>query len=876
MGTGIFSAVKAGMKHVNQMTLSGKAESNASRLRGLSDQDVAQRLQRDGYNELPSKQQRTFVRIAAEIIREPMFLLLLAAGTIYLLLGDAGDALMLLMFVVVSMAITIFQARKTERVLETLRDLSSPRARVIRNAEQVRIPGREVVTGDFLVLEEGDRVPADGSLIECHDLLIDESLLTGESLPVAKKAATGEAAAQLRAESADTRVYSGSMIVQGGGVVRVTATGTLTELGKIGKTLQTLESERSPLQREIGVLVKRFALFGVLLSLLALVLYGWTRGDWLNGLLVGIALAMSVMPEEFTVILTVFMALGAWRMAKHHVLTRHTPVIEALGSATVLCVDKTGTLTQNRMSVKAVVAEGRVFPVDEMPRGAVPASVHQVLEAAVSASEIMPFDPMEKAFHRCAADLFPEDGMARRAWSLVHDYPLTSDIMAMTHAWHVPGKHDYIVATKGAPEAVGRLCKLDQQQMTDMLHQVQQLAAQGMRVLGVATASFSGDAWPLTPEGFTFEWLGLVGLADPLRPEVPAAVNECHQAGIRVIMITGDYPATAQAIAREAGLPYEKVVTGTELAALDDAALGAAVRDVHIFARIRPEQKLRLVNAFKANGDVVAMTGDGVNDAPALKAAHIGISMGMRGTDVAREASSLVLLDDDFTSIVRTIRLGRTIYDNLRKALSYVVAVHLPIAGMVMLPLLFATPMAFLPVHIVFLEMIINPACAIVFEAEQAERDIMTRPPRSTQARLFGARDVMLSILQGLGLLAAAAAVFLIGLRSGLTDGQARALAFACVVFGNLSLIISSRSAVRSAIALLRIRNRAQWWIFAGAGAALAIVLYAPGVREVFHFAPVHTVDLLWPALAAGGAIVWFDLMKYGFRQRESALLHRL
>lgn len=843
--------------------LNENSEIDPVKLRGLTNKDAAQRLQKGGYNELPLKKQRTFLRIAVDILREPMFLLLLAAGTIYLLIGDPGDALMLLGFVVVSMAITIFQARKTERVLETLRDLSSPRALVIRSGEQVRIPGREVVEGDFLMLEEGDRVPADGVLLECHDLLIDESLLTGESLPVHKEAASAESA----------RVYSGSMIVQGGGLARVTATGALTELGKIGKSLQTLEQEQSPLQREIGMLVKRFALFGVALSLLALGLYGWTRGDWMNGLLTGIALAMSVLPEEFTVILTVFMALGAWRIAKHQVLTRHTPVIEALGSATVLCVDKTGTLTQNRMSVKAVALNGgQIFSLAGAQRDTLPASVRQVLETAVSASEVMPFDPMEKAIHSCAAGLLPEDAIARRDWSLAHDYPLTGEIMAMTHAWSVPGRNEYLVATKGSPESVACLCGFDQKQMADMLQLTQQLASQGMRVLGVATARHAGDAWPSTPEGFAFEWLGLVGLADPLRPEVPAAVDECHKAGIRVIMITGDYPATAQAIAREAGLPHEKVVTGKELAALDDESLSAVVRDVHIFARILPDQKLRLVTAFKANGDVVAMTGDGVNDAPALKAAHIGISMGVRGTDVAREASSLVLLDDDFTSIVKTIRLGRTIYDNLRKALRYVVAVHLPIAGMVLLPLLFGTPLAFLPVHIVFLELIINPACAVVFEAEAAERDIMSRPPRSMQERLFGARDIGLAILQGLGLLAAAAAVFMFGLQAGLAEGQARALAFACVVIGNLSLIISSRSAVRSAVALLRIRNRAQWWIFAGAGAALAVVLYAPGVQRVFHFSHIQPHHLLWPVLAGGIAIVWFDLMKYFFRRREAPL----
>jgi len=828
-------------------------------VQGLTDQEAAARLRQYGYNELPSKQQRTVLHIVAEVLREPMFLLLMAAGAIYLVLGDPGDALMLLGFVFVSMGITIFQERKTERALETLRDLSSPRALVIRNGEQRRIPGREVVRGDLLVLEEGDRVPADSALVECHDLLIDESLLTGESVAVAKAIAM-----QTPMESS-AQVYSGCMIVQGGGLARVTATGAETELGKIGKSLQALTPEQSPLQQEIRLLVKRFALFGVALSLLVLLLYGWSRSDWMNGLLTGITLAMSILPEEFTVILTVFMALGAWRIAKHQVLTRHTPVIEALGSATVLCVDKTGTLTQNQMAVKTVVTDHQTFQIDVRQRDALPPAAQQVLEVAVLASEIMPFDPMEKAFHRCLADLFPETRAAYGNWPLVHDYPLTKEIMAMTHAWRAPGDSGYTIATKGAPEAVIHLCKLNPQQATEVLQEVQQLAAQGMRVLAVARARYAGDNWPAKPDAFTFEWLGLVGLADPLRPEVPAAIKECNQAGVRVIMITGDFPVTAQAIAREAGLPSEQVTTGAQLAVMDEASLQRRVQECHVFARILPDQKLRLVTALKANGEVVAMTGDGVNDAPALKAAHIGISMGERGTDVAREASSLVLLNDDFTSIVRAIQLGRRIYDNLRKALTYVVAVHAPIAGMVMFPVLFGTTMVFAPIHIVFLEMIINPACAIVFETEGAEQDIMRRPPRRIGERLFGARNITLSVLQGLGLLVAVAAVFLFGLRTGLSDERARAMAFACIVLGNLALIVSSRSFAENILGLLRIPNAAQWWMLAGVSIALAAVLYVPGLQQVFHLSALQAQDLVFPVIASLVAVVWFECVKFGF-----------
>ena len=825
---------------------------------GLTSAAAARQLAQDGYNELPAAQRRSNLVIVAEVAREPMFMLLLVAGAIYLLLGDPGDAAMLLGFVFVSMAITIIQQRRTERVLEALRDLSSPRALVLRDGQQRRIPGRDVVQGDLLILEEGGRVAADATLLESHDLLLDESLLTGESVAVAKVAPASD-------DASGARVFSGAMVLQGSAVARVTATGAHTEIGKIGRALQAITPQASPLQQEIGMLVRRFAAIGILVSLAVLLLYGAIHDDWLNGLLAGITLAMSLLPEEFTVILTVFMALGAWRISKNHVLTRHTPVIEALGSATVLCVDKTGTLTQNRMSLKTVVLDQEVIDLALAAPASLSAAVRELLQYAVLASEVAAFDPMEKAFHQSLDTLFPHDRDSRGDWSIVHEYSLTRDLMAMTHVWQAKEAAQHVVAVKGAPEAIARLCQLDAQQSAVMLQLVQAQAAQGMRVLAVAKAVFTGTDWPVDASGFAFDWLGLVCLADPLRPAVPMAVRDCHLAGVRVVMITGDYPVTAQAIAREAGLPFEKVVTGAQLALLDEAEVRALVREANVFARILPEQKLRLVQAFKANGDIVAMTGDGVNDAPALKQADIGISMGERGTDVAREASSLVLLNDDVTAIVDTIRLGRRIYDNLRKAMIYVVAVHLPIAGMVLLPLLFATPVVFAPIHIVFLEMIINPACAIIFETEREEADTMRRPPRAATERLFGARNVLLALMQGLGLLGAVAAVFFLSLGHGQTAAQARALAFTCVVLGNLLLIITSRSSKRSVLALLHIPNQAQWWILAGSCAALGAILTAPPLQRVFHFASINAADLRLPLIAVLAALAWFECMKFAF-----------
>ncbi|HEY8025926.1 MAG TPA: cation-translocating P-type ATPase, partial [Burkholderiaceae bacterium] len=807
---------------------------------GLTEGEASRRLASEGYNELPNKRKRILWHICLEVGREPMFLLLLVAGTIYLALGDPGDAAMLLGFVLISMGITIFQERKTERVLEALRDLSSPRALVIRDGRQMRIPGREVVRGDLLVLEEGDRIAADGALVENHDLLIDESLLTGESVAVAKSASSPDLdVSPNQAENANARVYSGSLVVQGGGLAQVLAVGGTTELGKIGNLTQSSETGKSALQQEIGRLVTRFSIIAVVVSLVVFLAYSLTRGDWLNGFLAAISLTMSLLPEEFTVILAVFMAMGAWRISKSRVLTRRMPVIEALGSATVLCVDKTGTVTENRMSVKTAVVDGRQFDVDSDIAAVHGESLQQLLKYAVLASEIMPFDPMEKAFHRCMDAQFPAERAAHRDWVLAQDYALSKQWMAMTHVWRVPGSTEHVVATKGAPEAVARLCKMSEQSIAVILAQVQALAGQGLRVLAVAKAIYPGEDWPSEQDGFALEWMGLLGLADPIRPEVPQAVSECRGAGIRVVMITGDFPATAQAIARQAGLPWENAVIGTELDGLDASQLSEVVRNVSVFARIRPEQKLRLVQGFKANGDIVAMTGDGVNDVPALKAAHIAISMGERGTDVAREASSLVLLNDDFASIVHTIRLGRRIYANIGKALIFVVAAHLPIAGLTLLPILLRAPIALAPIHIVFLEMIINPSCALIFEAEPPEDDVMNRPPRRPDEKLFDLHNLALATVQGLGLLAGVAGLFFWGLGNGLSAEEARTLAFVALVIGNLGLIVASRSDKESIVRLIWKKNAAQWWMIVGTSAALLCIVYVDWLQSVFHFAPV-------------------------------------
>ena len=835
---------------------------------GLSEEEAVRKLSEVGYNELPATRRRSILAIALEVIREPMFLLLVAGGALYLILGDVQEAAMLLGFVFVVMGITLYQERKTERALEALRDLSSPRALVIRDGKQKRIAGREVVPGDIVILSEGDRVPADAVLLSCLNLSADESLLTGESVPVRKT--VWDHAMELGRPGGDDLpfVYSGSMVVQGQGIAKVLATGVRTEIGKIGRALQTLETEDTLLQKETSRLVRNLAFVGMSLCVLVIFSYWLTRGDLLHGILAGITLAMATLPEEFPVVLTIFLALGAWRISQKRVLTRRVPAIETLGSATVLCVDKTGTLTLNRMSVSKIFAGGEFYDVNAHRQELLPAeyherlydvgahrheslpdSFHELVEFGILASQSDPFDPMEKALRQLGDLTLAQTEHLHANWTLVHEYPLSKSLLAMSHVWRSPDEQDYIIAVKGAPEAVADLCHYSAEQRAELAEKVDSMANDGLRVLGVAKAHFRQADLPNEQHSFTFAFLGLAGLADPVRPTVPPAVKECYSAGIRVVMITGDYAGTARNIAKQIGLhPSAEVITGPELDEMDDVELQRRIKDVNIFARVVPEQKLRLVNALKANGEIVAMTGDGVNDAPALKSAHIGIAMGGRGTDVAREASALVLLDDDFSSIVQAVKMGRRIFDNIKKAIAYIFSIHVPIAGMSLLPILFKWPLVLLPVHIVFLELVIDPACSVVFEAEPEEAGTMARPPRNPKEPLFSRRTLGLSILQGASVLLIVLAVYGISLYRGQGEAEARALTFTTLIVANLGLILTNRSWTRTILATMKSPNAALWWVVGGAAAFLGLVLYVPALRGLFRLravAPHRPGDLL-------------------------------
>ncbi len=837
-------------------------------LQGLTEQEARERLATDGYNELPVGKKRTIFHILFEVVREPMFLMLIACGLLYLLLGDQEEALMLMGFVVVIIGITFYQEQKTERALDALRDLSSPRALVIRDGHQQRIAGREVVRDDIVMVAEGDRVPADSVLLTGSNINVDESLLTGEAVPVRKKIWDGQLEMGRPGGDDQPFIYSGTMVVKGQGMVKVRTTGLRTEIGKIGKALQILQPEDTNLQQQTSKIVRNFAIIGLALCVVVVVVFGLTRGDWLNGFLAGITLAMATLPEEFPVVLTIFLALGAWRISQHHVLTRRVPAIEMLGAATVLCTDKTGTLTQNRMTVTHLMVNEELQEVGLAQRS-LPELFHPLVEFGILATPVDPFDPMEKAIKELGGRTLVNTEHLHSDWDLMREYPLSENLLAMSHVWRSKTRQVLMVAAKGAPEAIADLCHFDPAKMETLRGQINRMADQGLRVLGVARAEFTPKDLPAEQHDFDFQFLGLLGLADPIRPEVPGAIKECYAAGIRVIMITGDYPGTARSIAGQIGLkPVDEIITGAELDAMSEEELCRRIKTTSIFARAVPEQKLRIVHALKANGEVVAMTGDGVNDAPALKAAHIGIAMGGRGTDVARESAALVLVDDNFASIVAAVRMGRRIFDNLKKAIAFIFSVHIPIAGLSLIPVLLKWPLALLPVHVLFLELIIDPACTVVFEMEADEPDIMQRPPRKLHAPLFGRSMVISGLIQGLGILAVVVGVYAFALTQGLGEGEARMYAFVSMVIGNLGLIFSNRSRTLSIVQSLRIPNKALWWISGGALFFLALVLTIPALRDVFSFAPLHRWELALLFASGLSSILFAESVKLKFMRK--------
>ncbi len=824
-------------------------DTSAAHAFGLSSDEARRLLERHGANRIPDGDRRGIGRILRGVLTEPMFLLLVCAAALYLALGDPAEGALLGGFAVVTIGLVVMQERRSERALEALRALGAPQALVVRDGATHRIPAADVVPGDLLIVDEGERVAADGVVLEAHALAIDESLLTGESVPVRKRARRDDepAATELPPGGDDQPcVYSGTLVVNGEGRILVTRTGASTRAGAIGRSLVEIDTEATRLQRQTGRLVRLFGTLAALVSLGLLLMHGFGRGNWSEGLLSAIALAMAMLPEEFPLALSVFFALGAWRLAKIKVLARRAAVIETLGAATVLCVDKTGTLTENRMRVHGLDDGQTTWTVQE-PTAMLTPGLKQLLAQAHLATRRQTFDPMDRAVDHLA-DAALAESLLHHDWRLEKQYGLTSALPAMSQLWR--DEHEVLhVASKGAPEAVAALCHLPPELHAALLARVATYADRGLRVLAVAAGRWQGDSAPASMRDFDFTLLGLVAFEDPLRASVPQAIAEARAAGIQVRMITGDHPATAQAVARQAGIDHAQgVLTGNELATLDDTALGERLDHCAVYARVQPEQKLRIVEALKARGEVVAMTGDGVNDAPALKSAHIGIAMGERGSTVAREAAAIVLLDEDFARIVDAVRLGRRIFDNLRKVMLYIVAVHVPIAGLAMLPLLAGLPPMLLPAHVVLTEMIIDPMCTIAFENEPDEPGLMARPPRALAEPLIGRVQLLLGLAQGAVLLLVCLVLYVQLIRDGAATELARTLAFIALTAGNLMLV---RANARHRSAAHAHGGRGYWLIAGFATATVTLCIGVPVLRDLFGFA-LPSLPAMATAVALG------------------------
>ena len=867
---------------------------------GLDEREAARRLAEDGPNELEEAKPRSMWQIVFEVLKEPMFVLLLVCIVLCFVLQDFTEGGILSLFVFFIIGITIFQERKTERTLDALRGLSAPRAVVIRSGRQVTVPGREVVRGDTVLLKEGDSVPADMVVYWTLNLVVNESLLTGESVPVRKAPADD---AELDAADGAMGVpggedtpycFAGTMVAAGKGIGVVRQTGVASHLGQISKRLTELKEEKTPLQREVSRLVVIMTIIGLCVAAAVFLYYGIKRKEWLDGALAAITLAMGLLPEEFPVVLTVFMSLGAWRISRSNVLARRSTAIETLGACTVLCTDKTGTLTMNRMMVQALWDRSSdhtfefVDPAD--PRERVDEECHGVVEHAILSSQRDPFDPMESALWHLSRTGQVDAAHVHMEWEMIREYPLSRELLATSRVYRTrEHQHSYIVAVKGAPEAVADLCHLPPAEFDAVRAKANSFADQGLRVLGVArclfpfgssesdgnstgmespktTAEEAAAKLPAIQHDYPFEFIGLVAFVDPIRPAVPDAIQQAYRAGIRVVMITGDYPGTARAIGEKIGLRplgAGHIVTGEQLTAMDDAELRARAQHTTIFARVVPEQKLRIVQAYKALGEIVAMTGDGVNDAPALKAARIGVAMGQRGTDVAREAAHLVLLDDDFSSIVRAVRLGRRIYDNIQKAMAYIIAIHVPLAGVVLFPVLLGWEPIFRAVHIVFLEMVIDPACSVILEAEGEEPDVMDRPPRDTRRSMVSLPTFLVALLQGAAILVAAMLAFYYAqVAADWSIPQARALSFGLVICANICLILEDRSWELWIGRVLQRENQALWIVFAIVFPVLFLALFTPGVNRLFDFAKMNALGV--PIFLAAGIVctLWFEFLK--------------
>lgn len=818
-------------------------------IQGLTDEQVILAREKFGQNKLNYKKDNSFFDTVKRIAIDPMMILLLVASSIYFISGKMGDGIFLTAAIIFQTSISLYQYSRSKNALEKLKDFSQPNCKVIRNGIIEEIKSEDLVVGDSLIVEEGTSIPADGSIVHSNDFSVNESILTGESFAVFKDK-TKE----------DNFIYSGTTVASGLAIATITAIGNETKLGKIGKSLESITEEKTPLEIQIAQFVKKMAIAGALIFLIVWAINYWHSHNLLTSLLQSLTLAMSILPEEIPVAFTTFMALGAWRLMKMGIVVKQMKTVETLGSASVICTDKTGTITENHMRL------AKLFLLSSTkiaaPTDALTAEEKQLIALAMWASEPIPFDPMEVALHQAYTTIFSQDD--RPDYHLVHEYPLDGKPPMMTHVFE-NSKGTRIIAAKGAPEALMQVANLTETEQQQINRAIQLLANEGYRVLGVGVSHVADKVYPPKQQDLPFEFKGIVAFYDPPKKNIRKVLEDFYTAGIAVKIITGDNVATTTAIAKQIGFKgYEKTITGDELMKLDEAALRTCVMDTTIFTRMFPEAKLKIINALKDNQQIVAMTGDGVNDGPALKAAHIGIAMGKKGTEIAKQAASLILLEDDLSKMVDAIAMGRKIYTNLKKAIQYIISIHIPIILTVFIPLAlgWVYPNIFSPVHIIFLEIIMGPTCSIIYENEPLEKNTMSQKPKALSTTFFNWKELSISIIQGLVITLGTLFVYRYSVMNGYDEALTRTMTFTVLITANIFLTLINRSFYYSILTTLKYKNNMVIFIILATVVLLGLILYVKPLTDFFEFETMNFMQLVICVTIGFITVIWFEIAK--------------
>lgn len=822
---------------------------NKFNIEGLTDAQVIAARKKYGQNKIVYKKANRFLNTVTDIVKEPMTILLLVASTIYFISGKTSDGIFLASAILLISIISSYQNARSHNALEKLKDFTKPKCKVIRNGIVIEIKTEDLVLGDCLMVEEGNAIAADGTIIHSNDFSVNEAILTGESMAVAKDKS-----------NKDTTIFQGTTVATGLAIATITAIGSETKLGKIGKSLEEIKEEKTPLEIQIGNFVKKMAIAGAVVFLIVWIINYLNSYKLFDSLLKALTLAMSILPEEIPIAFTTFMALGAWRMMENGIIVKQMKTVETLGSATVICIDKTGTITENKMSLAKIftlksqkIADiGNELSDDEK----------QLITISMWASEPVPFDPMEVALHEVYSKVIEKD--QRSSFKMIHEYPLSGKPPMMTHIFENKSG-TRIIAAKGGSEAIMAISKLSAKEKTAIVEAIKTLSTEGYRILAVGEAAFDGNEFPKNQQDFPFEFKGLLAFYDPPKKNIHLVLQHFYKAGIKVKIITGDNAETTASIAKQIGfIGYEKSISGEELMQLSDKELQKQVAEISLFSRMFPEAKLKIINALKSNKEIVAMTGDGVNDGPALKAAHIGIAMGKKGTEIAKQAASLILINDDLAKMVDAVAMGRKIYANLKKAIQFIISIHIPIILTVFIPLALGWiyPNIFSPIHIIFLELVMGPTCSIVYENEPMEKNTMTQKPRPFTTTFFNWKELSTSIVQGLAITLGALSVYQFSVYQGFNEPVTRTMVFLVLVTSNVFLTLINRSFYYSIFTTLHYKNNLVFIIIGITMAITGLLLYVKPLRDFFQFEYLN-VEQLALAIGVGSVtVLWYELVK--------------